>query len=255
MNENIFTITEYSAPLFVFDSGGKRKEFENRYASCFIVTVKGKIRFSGAGFDMISDKEHPVFLPQGLDYTNECIEEAESYVFNFHTLESITNPLALTRVSECYVKERYEGIKQSALLPRRLGMCLALRELYSLAFELFAEKKEMSSTTALLSRAIEYMMAHYSEPNLTVSDISASCFISEIYLRKIFERELGTTPHKKLTEIRMEKAALLLKEKLPVTYVAVSVGYSDVFGFSRAFKRFYGYPPSMSPPSNQIFRA
>ena len=49
---------------------------------------------------------------------------------------------------------------------------------------------------------------------------------------------------KSLTKIRMEKAKFMIEEKRPLTEIALSVGYSDIYQFSRAYKKFYGYSPS-----------
>ena len=47
-----------------------------------------------------------------------------------------------------------------------------------------------------------------------------------------------------LFDIRMQRAALLAKEKRPLAEIAAQSGYSDVFQLSRAFRRRFGYPPS-----------
>ena len=88
MDRASFVITQYLTPLHVFDKAGSRMNFESRYANCFIITLKGRIRFSFESGTVSSDEKHSVFLPRGLRYLNECIEEAESYVFNFQTAES-----------------------------------------------------------------------------------------------------------------------------------------------------------------------
>ena len=52
------------------------------------------------------------------------------------------------------------------------------------------------------------------------------------------------TPFQYITHIRMNQAKILLAEGYPVGVVSSMVGYSDVYQFSRAFKRFYKYSPS-----------
>ena len=95
-----------------------------------------------------------------------------------------------------------------------------------------------------MSQAIEFMYESYADSSLLVSDISDYLFISEIYLRKLFLKKYNTTPFKYLTKIRMEQAKYLAAEKIPVGEIALHVGYSDIYQFSRAYKRFYGYSPS-----------
>ena len=96
----------------------------------------------------------------------------------------------------------------------------------------------------MTERALAFMRQQGDRPSLTVADVAEHCHVSEIWLRKLFARELGTSPHRKLTELRMQRAALLLAEKRPIKEIALRVGYADVYQFSRAYKRYYGYAPT-----------
>ena len=96
----------------------------------------------------------------------------------------------------------------------------------------------------MIVRAQEFMNQAYGRSGLTVEEIAQHCCISQVYLRKLFARELATTPFRYLTEIRMEHARMLAEEKRPLKEIAARVGYGDVFQFSRAYKRHFGYSPS-----------
>jgi AraC-like DNA-binding protein len=49
-----------------------------------------------------------------------------------------------------------------------------------------------------------------------------------------------------LQETRMQKARLLLEETdLPIARIADIVGYTHPFAFSSAFRKYYGYAPSL----------
>jgi AraC-like DNA-binding protein len=64
-------------------------------------------------------------------------------------------------------------------------------------------------------------------------------------LRRLSHRELGRSPMQHLTYMRMQRAQRLLEstdDKLEI--VAASVGYSNAFVFSRAFKRWVGCAPA-----------
>ena len=85
MNFNDFAITKFISTFYAVDKKGRKKEFENRRFACFILTLKGRISFTSGELRVFSDKTHAVFLPQGLSYVNECLEDAESIVLNFST--------------------------------------------------------------------------------------------------------------------------------------------------------------------------
>jgi len=42
----------------------------------------------------------------------------------------------------------------------------------------------------------------------------------------------------------MQQARLYLHERRSVSETALAVGYSDIYQFSRCYRRYYGYPPS-----------
>ena len=71
------------------------------------------------------------------------------------------------------------------------------------------------------------------------------------YVRKLFKKEVGLTPHEYLTAKRMELAKSVLLSGIAnqysnytVSQVAEMCGYSEPLYFSRVFKKFYGIAPS-----------
>ncbi len=244
MDYENFIIKRFVNCFYARDPKGRKKVFENRKFACFILTLKGKICFTSKGKSIITSESGAVFLPQGLSYTNECLEDAQSFVFNFVTEEEYAEPFALTALSPKIARDCYDSIKKASdsLAPQK-NMTI-MKELYSIAEELFSKKAKLSAADEIFINATEYMMKNYHDTTLTIEKIAAHCYISEIYLRKLFEKKGGTTPFKVLTEIRMKKAYLLAKEKRPVKEIAEEVGYSAVYQFSRAYKRYYGKSPS-----------
>lgn len=103
---------------------------------------------------------------------------------------------------------------------------------------------EIDVMDAYVRPAISMMSINYSY-RITVADIAAQLHISKGYFSEIFKKETGVSPKKYLNDIRMKRAAEhLLQGEHNVTTVAASVGYSDVFVFSRAFKQRYECAPS-----------
>lgn len=239
-----FVITRFNSLFKAYDPKGRKTHFKNRRFACFIITLKGKIRFSYDGGEVIASAGHPVFLPKDLSYVNECLETAESLVFNFYTLHSYQHPLQLAPVSDAFAGEIYERICVRGFSPSLENALAILADLYALSCKLMEGCGKESASHPIIAKATEYMRQYCHRTALTVGEVARHCYISEVYLRKLFEREAHTTPFRKLTELRMQKAKLLIEEKRPLKEVAVSVGYSDVFQFSRAYKRYFGYPPS-----------
>ena len=55
----------------------------------------------------------------------------------------------------------------------------------------------------------------------------------------------GMTPNDYIRQLRMTAAAELLKdERLTVAEIAYKVGFDDQYYFSKAFKQYFGMPPT-----------
>ena len=82
-------------------------------------------------------------------------------------------------------------------------------------------------------------------PNrISVSRIAASCHVSPAPLGRLFRQEFGRSPQAYFRDLRMQTArGLLADPAMPVKHVAAQVGFSDVFSFSREFRKAEGISP------------
>ncbi|MFC4127490.1 AraC family transcriptional regulator [Nocardia rhizosphaerae] len=79
----------------------------------------------------------------------------------------------------------------------------------------------------------------------TVASLAAEAAVSRALFAKRFTEVMGQPPLAYLTEWRMAEAEELLADPArSVAQVATTVGYSDAFGFSAAFKRSRGASPT-----------
>lgn len=240
------TVTDFESAFRTNDPKGRKTLFRNRYSACIIVTLKGRICFSFDGGYVVSDKYTPIFLPEGLTYTNECLETADSFVFNFHVSETDLIPQHLVGLPDNQVTELYKNIKEYESSMHSFRYAGIMSKIYTLIYMTSKHENTLSGTDAIMEKALSYMKDNYHNPKLTVSETAAHCYISEIYLRKLFSQKKNTTPHRVLTDIRMQKAHSYALEKRPIKEIALNVGYSDVYQFSRAYKRYFGYSPKLT---------
>lgn len=92
--------------------------------------------------------------------------------------------------------------------------------------------------------AISVIEAEYSS-GITASMLADRLHLNRSYFTVIFKNITGISPHKYLTDYRMRRADELLRvHGHSVTVTALSVGYPDVFAFSRAYKRHFGHSPT-----------
>lgn len=94
------------------------------------------------------------------------------------------------------------------------------------------------------------------EKNLADSAYSAETAIRKLplnydYVRKMFKKEVGVSPHDYLTHLRMERAQTIILSGVTnrysdytVTQIAEACGFSEPLYFSRVFKKHFGVAPS-----------
>jgi len=90
----------------------------------------------------------------------------------------------------------------------------------------------------------EYMRLHYAEP-IAIGDIAAKFGIHRSHFSSRFSREKGMSPKQYLSQLRMDKSNQLLgSTNLSITEIALTLGYSDLYAFTRAYTAYYGMSPS-----------
>ncbi len=93
--------------------------------------------------------------------------------------------------------------------------------------------------------AVDIMESEYST-GITVTEIAERLHLNRSYFSVIFKKYTGVSPAKYLIDIRMKRALFLMNDLgYSVSVTALSVGFADVFGFSRAFKKYYGKSPNL----------
>ena len=93
-------------------------------------------------------------------------------------------------------------------------------------------------------RGAAFLQQNYSR-TISVEDAARQVGVSRSYLYRAFQAEFGCSPSAYLTRYRMQRAKQLLRHSaLPISMVAVSVGFEDPLYFSRVFRGETGFSPT-----------
>lgn len=94
-----------------------------------------------------------------------------------------------------------------------------------------------------IEKALNCMYSEYMN-GIGVNEIARRLNLERSYFSTLFKKRMGVSPQAFLLDLRMENAARLMTQQgMSPTTAANSVGYSDIFNFSRMFKRKYGVSP------------
>lgn len=83
-----------------------------------------------------------------------------------------------------------------------------------------------------------------SESRVVIESIAKRMHLSKGYLSRLFKEKCGISPGKYSFNLRMERACELLLSGTNVTDTSRYMGFPDLFAFSRAFKRHFGFSPT-----------
>ena len=98
-----------------------------------------------------------------------------------------------------------------------------------------------------VEKAAALVRTHFAEP-LTLEELGQRVGCSPFYLSRTFTEQMGMTLTQFLRQVRLERAAELLRSgKFNVTQAALEVGYSSVGHFSTAFHETFGCCPGLYP--------
>ena len=99
----------------------------------------------------------------------------------------------------------------------------------------------VANTEDLIRRTLELIE---SDLPRTISDLAAELNLSVSRLQHLFKQTTGIGLGQRLTEQRLQKAALLLTHsRLRIKEIAASVGYEHTSSFTRAFERRFEQTP------------
>lgn len=103
-----------------------------------------------------------------------------------------------------------------------------------------------------LSEPVEKIRAsirrNYSRPDYALDEVIRGMPFHYDYLRKLFKKEVGSSPLEYMTNLRMKNAETLLTtmwaNEYSISEIAHMCGFEDSLYFSRVFKKYYGCSPS-----------
>ncbi len=111
-------------------------------------------------------------------------------------------------------------------------------------FRVAAARAEASPVMDPVERATSFLCTHYAstvEVGWLAQNVS---FVSASHLTRCFRQKLGVSPYAFLRQVRMERAAQLLKTSADaVAVIALKTGYKNGSHFARDFREKYGMTP------------
>lgn len=243
-------VTNIDEILIVPSMRGRHFSMRDRPNFGLSFCFDGEIRYSHLGRTFISDPDHAVFLPKGATYSLYGEKSGRFPLINFQCENFQLDTFQVMPLQDASrIFRDFTRMHNQSLFPHTKHLQMSL--LYDILHELTAAPTQKQD---VLTPAVRYLHEHFSDPTLSNGILAKQASISEVYLRKLFLKQFGVTPHQYLTNIRMEKACQLLSSSsMRVTEVSAACGFSSVYHFCRAFKATHGMTPTAYAQQNKSF--
>ena len=185
--------------------------------------------------------DHPVFHPGALkDLSGSKSGSAQSQSDASGISRSVPRPeISLDIPYRVYQEINAHRISELYCIGQLMLLCD-----YLCAESASRKEPEIDPKLQYVKKTIRYIQLHYGE-SITVEALASVCGLNRSYLSRLFKDATNRTIHEYLLTTRMRKAAQLLREKnTTVQEISDTVGYADIFTFSKAFKKYYGTSPT-----------
>lgn len=202
---------------------------------------------------ILVEKNQLAYMPKGIEYTVEFFDTApnrpDTIVMHFDMKNIHGNDIASSYKPVVCLKnvdvQTSVDIKNAADEFQKSLTCVP--EITSLIYKVFAQvsKKRRKSTVkhrfSYIKDGIELLE---SDSDKSIDEIAKICGVSEGYFRKLFREYSGDNPIDFRQKHRIEKAKqMLLLDTFTIGEISQELHFSDIYHFSKTFKKFVGVSP------------
>jgi len=106
----------------------------------------------------------------------------------------------------------------------------------------------------VVKSARDFIQAHYHR-DISVRELAAITGLSPYHFIRVFQKQVGLTPHAYLTQVRIQRAGQRLQNGEAIVDTALKTGFFDQSHLTRHFKRIVGVTPGRYRNSVQDFPA
>jgi len=191
-----------------------------------------------------------LYLPKGLSYTMRRYEDALCIVIDFDTAMPVAGkPFCISFKGGNEKLSSLFNSAASVYVQKKAGY---QNDLLSIVYKIFSFLQESENTHYIcksqysrLTPATEYIAENFADPDLRVSSLASMCSMSMRYFTKLFSAYYGCPPKEYILNMRLDRAKALLSDTiLSITRISQDCGFSDVYYFSKLFKKTMHVPPS-----------
>lgn len=226
------------------ETASKRKK---RPLWALAIKFEGETRYTANGKEYLSDTHHVTLLPKGCDYDWRCTKSGHFSIVEFDCDVLSKEILSFSVKSVDVFRNALRRMELNRTLKKPAYRLEEMKELYGLLYLLAKNEPQEylpSDRERKIARVLEYI-AENCHRGLCNDELAAVAGVSTVYFRKLFGQVTGMSPMRYIQSVRTKKAMEMLESDYSsIADIACSLGYPNVYAFSRSFKKQTGAAPS-----------
>lgn len=243
------------------DHGGRRLELTPLSAG-FYGQRDGELsagRLAGQRHQFITVELSPAFLGRYLSWDDKQLNSMLTAFTDGSAAACLSEPIRLGSEHQQIIASLrkppvYEGAQRMWYHAKALEIASSFFFQPPAGQELFCQRQKRHNQDRV-QKVIGILKENLAE-SLSLEEIGRRVGCSHFHLSRIFSQEMGKSIFQCLRELRLERAAELLRmKKWSVTQVALEVGYSSASHFSTAFHDAFGCCPGLYPLATPTTRS
>ena len=240
-------ITQVHSVSTLYNPANTKTKRKNRPCWAVVIKYEGETVYRSGGKAILSDMNHIIVLPKGSSYDWECTKSGHFSIIEFDAESTFSEPVSFSVKSGEKILKMFKDLEYKRNLKKETVGLESIRDAYSILLALTQASSEHYmpiEKQQKITLVLEYISQHYNQ-GITNDSLAAVAGMSTVYFRKLFTSIMGESPIAHVHHLRIEKAKEMLKSDYgTLSDIAQSLGYSNLYDFSRDFKKHTGVAPS-----------
>ena len=231
----------------MYNAGGQKIKRTYRKCWAMILRFEGETEYYNNGNTYISNSNNAVILPSGSVYDWVCTKSGHYSIVEFDADFTYSDILSFPIRDSEKLYNAFKEIEYKQSIKSPLHSAEMIRSCYGILimFSMLSTPRNVpDDKQKKIAPALDYIIKNY---NTDISNelLAGLTGLSTVYFRKLFKEIKGEPPIAFARRLRIEKAMEMLKSDYGlISEVAFSLGYQNIFDFSRDFKKHTGISPT-----------
>ena len=244
LSDLIITRVRSVATMYSPRGSGTGRTDRPRWA--IVLKYEGETVYTSGERSICSNASNMVILPAGCSYDWLCTEAGHFAIIEFESPKRLPYPIGIRIKGGDKLLRAIRELEHRRSLKNPTSEMESVRDTYSILLSLMqsGDKYVPSHKQRKIAPIIEYISQNYNKP-FSNDELARIAGLSTVYTRKLFSEITGASPVAYARKLRIEKAKEMLSSDYgTLSDLAISLGYSSLYDFSRDFKKHTGIAPS-----------